>query len=254
MTTPPAQTSPAGPDGALRRSKKQKTAGEYPGQGDVKGDAASTGSAVVLSQADRGAHTRVTDGGLGLSSSRGYRIVRATRGVRTGAWYYEVQVARLGATGAARIGWTTAGAELQGPVGADRFGFAYRSLEGSKVHAGMREPYGAAWSEGDVIGCLISLPAIQTGKSSSYLGWVLINFSFLQGKSWDNFCLSRQSHRCNDDRTFLVLSLLRGSLDDRHILPIEFEHPLLLLLLLLRGVKTMVYASLNNMQCEEQII
>lgn len=172
MTTAVVSSASPGADGLVRRTKKQKTAGDYSlGVHEPNGEpgpAAGTTTAVLLSQADRATHARITEGGLGLSSSRGYRTVRATRGVRSGAWYYEVEVTRLGPTGAARIGWTTAGAELQGPVGADRFGFAYRSLEGSKVHAGMREPYGAAWGEGCTIGCLIHLPptipALNAGK------------------------------------------------------------------------------------------
>ena len=42
--------------------------------------------------------------------------VRATHGAQEGTWYYEVTVARLGATGHARLGWATRKAELQAPV------------------------------------------------------------------------------------------------------------------------------------------
>jgi len=43
-------------------------------------------------------------------------------------------------------------------VGYDEFSFGYRDLEGSKVHKALREDYGKAYKEGDVIGCFIHMP------------------------------------------------------------------------------------------------
>ncbi|KFM27687.1 Set1/Ash2 histone methyltransferase complex subunit ASH2 [Auxenochlorella protothecoides] len=121
---------------------------------------------VKLSPTDRAPQTSITND-LTLSSSRGYRTVRATHGVSSGAWYYEVTVESLGQTGAARIGWATAVAELQGPVGGDAKGYSYRSLEGSKVHAGVRADYGSAWGERDVIGCLLVLPPPPASRTEA---------------------------------------------------------------------------------------
>jgi Set1/Ash2 histone methyltransferase complex subunit ASH2 len=102
---------------------------------------------------------------LTVTSSLGYRSIRATTGVCEGTWYFEVKINSLGPTGAARIGWSVSKAELQAPVGADIHGYGYRSLEGSAVHAGVRRPFGttskdfaAEYGEGDVIGCIIHLP------------------------------------------------------------------------------------------------
>ena len=36
---------------------------------------------------------------------------------------------------------------MQAPVGNDDFSFGYRDLEGSKVHKGLREEYGAPYRE-----------------------------------------------------------------------------------------------------------
>ena len=44
-------------------------------------------------------------------------------------------------------------------MGFDAHGYGYRDLEGSKVHQGRREPYGASFAEGDVVGMLIHMPA-----------------------------------------------------------------------------------------------
>lgn len=145
---------------AQRRSKKQRAGSEAeasePSHSLPAG--APRPATVLLRAPERDQHAVISGGGLALASSHGYRSVQATHGVHAGAWYFEVQVRHLGSSGAARIGWATAAAEQQGPVGGDRFGYAYRSLEGLKVHRGVREPYGAGWGEGDVVGCLIHLP------------------------------------------------------------------------------------------------
>lgn len=46
----------------------------------------------------------------------------------------------------------------QAPVGYDEHSFGYRDLEGAKVHKALREAYGKAYKEGDVIGCFIHMP------------------------------------------------------------------------------------------------
>lgn len=61
---------------------------------------------------------------------------RATHGASAGTWYYEVTVDALGKSGAARLGWAQRDADVQAPVGASPYCYAYRSLEGSKVCVG----------------------------------------------------------------------------------------------------------------------
>ncbi|KDD75176.1 hypothetical protein H632_c826p0, partial [Helicosporidium sp. ATCC 50920] len=81
-------------------------------------------------------------------------------GVASGTWYFEVGLEALPPSGAVRVGWAAASSELHGPVGQDARGYAYRSLEGHSVHASRRSEYGAAFGLGDVVGCLIHLPAL----------------------------------------------------------------------------------------------
>ncbi len=79
----------------------------------------------------------------------------------------------LGATGHARLGWCTQRAELQAPVGFDAHGFCYRDLEGSKVHRGLREPYGKPYGAGDVVSHLferVLSPLDDQGGSCVWCG------------------------------------------------------------------------------------
>ena len=86
-------------------------------------------------------------------------MVRATRGVEEGSWYFEIKVVRLGETGHTRLGWSTEKGDLQAPVGYDGNSFGYRDIDGSKVHKALREKYGEeGYKEGDVIGFYINLP------------------------------------------------------------------------------------------------
>ncbi|ONM27335.1 Protein TRAUCO [Zea mays] len=86
-------------------------------------------------------------------------MVRATRGVAAGAWYFEVKVVHLGPTGHTRLGWATNKADLQTPVGFDAYGFGYRDVDGAKVTKAWRDKYAdEGYGEGDVLGFYISLP------------------------------------------------------------------------------------------------
>lgn len=60
------------------------------------------------------------------SSEKGYRMVRATRGITEGAWYFEIIVKDLGKTGHTRLGWSTWKGDLQAPVGFDANSYAFR--------------------------------------------------------------------------------------------------------------------------------
>ena len=100
-------------------------------------------------------------------------MVRATRGVCEGAWYFEIKVVTLGETGHTRLGWSTEKGDLQAPVGYDGNSFGYRDIDGSKVHKALREKYGEeGYKEGDVIGFYINF------------------FSFGRKRNWDRNCVN----------------------------------------------------------------
>mmetsp|Transcript_34989 Transcript_34989/g.77830 ORF Transcript_34989/g.77830 Transcript_34989/m.77830 type:complete len:356 (+) Transcript_34989:227-1294(+) len=112
---------------------------------------------VQLSKTNKAAQLTLSEDRLSVTGHKGFRTARASHGAWTGTWYCEVKVSYLGKSGHVRLGWCTKKAELQAPVGFDQFGYAYRDLEGSKVHQGSREPYGQPFGEGDVVGMLIHL-------------------------------------------------------------------------------------------------
>ncbi|KAK9811769.1 hypothetical protein WJX72_009761 [[Myrmecia] bisecta] len=114
---------------------------------------------VTLSKFDKAPQATLSVDQMAVTSSKGYRMARATHGAYQGTWYFEITVTHLGETGHCRLGWSTGKGELQAPVGYDQHSFGYRDLEGSKVHRALREEYGNPYKEGDVVGCLLHMPA-----------------------------------------------------------------------------------------------
>ncbi|KAL5206166.1 hypothetical protein ABZP36_034375 [Zizania latifolia] len=114
---------------------------------------------VLLSRVFKSDTIEVSDDRLTSGSTKGYRMVRATRGVASGAWYFEVKVLRLGPSGHTRLGWATNNADIHAPVGYDVFGFGYRDMDGCKMHKALRTKYAdQGYGEGDVLGFYIRLP------------------------------------------------------------------------------------------------
>lgn len=113
---------------------------------------------VLLSKVEKAAHLRLSADRLSVTGDKGFKTARATHGYHCGTFYCEATVQQLGKSGHCRIGWTTKKSELNAPVGYDQFGLGYRDVDGSKVHRALREDYGSAYGEGDVIGLFIHLP------------------------------------------------------------------------------------------------
>lgn len=119
----------------------------------------SPANPICLSRVHKAEKVELSDDRLSAMSTKGYRMVRATRGVVDGDWYFEVRVVRTGASGHARLGWATESGDLQAPVGYDGSSYGYRDVDGCKIHRALREEYGKeGYGEGDVIGFRISLP------------------------------------------------------------------------------------------------
>ena len=59
---------------------------------------------------------------------------------------------------ATRIGWGQEYANLQSPLGYDKFGYSWRSRKGTKFHESHGKHFSDSYGEGDVLGFLIELP------------------------------------------------------------------------------------------------
>lgn len=141
-------------DSATKLSRYVPTLAAAPtSAADASGSAASRDPGRAPPAADASAHRD----SYVVSSSRGYSTSQSELRAATGAWYFEVVVARLGDAGHARVGWAERLAETDAPVGADASGYAYCDVDGEKVHAGRREPYGEAFVAGDVVGCYLEV-------------------------------------------------------------------------------------------------
>ena len=95
-----------------------------------KADAANAQSddVVQLSRTAKAPQITLQDDMLTAIGCKGYRMVRATHGVGSGSWYFEVRVNTPlnGEDGHTRLGWCTDMGELQAPVGYDHNSYAYR--------------------------------------------------------------------------------------------------------------------------------
>ncbi|CAB1104199.1 unnamed protein product [Ectocarpus sp. CCAP 1310/34] len=152
----PAPASAPGPT-----SKKKQKKGS---RGSSTGSQAYTppASGVVISRSAEDCAPQLTmphKDQLTVTGHKGFRMARATKGVSNGTWYWECTVLPPETTeGHCRLGWSLPAGKLQGPVGYDKFSYAYRDIAGSKVHDSLRsDNYGEPWGPGDVIGFLIKL-------------------------------------------------------------------------------------------------
>lgn len=68
---------------------------------------------------------------------------------------------------ATRIGWGQEYANLQAPLGYDKFGYSWRSRKGTKFHESSGKRYSEGYGELDTLGFLISLP--QDGSNLQYM-------------------------------------------------------------------------------------
>lgn len=89
---------------------------------------------VLLSMNDRASQLKISEDRLSITGEKGYCMVRANHGVSRGVWYYEIKITEMPDNSATRIGWAQELADLQTPLGYDKFGYAWRSRKGTKFH------------------------------------------------------------------------------------------------------------------------
>lgn len=174
---------------SLSRSKKKsssKSNGDAKGGQKVSSSSSAKASApkkpkekvefippsVALSARDRAPQLKLSHDQLQVSGvGGGFRMVRATHGVHSGAYYCEVEilppeVSRVDEHGVhtalpeshVRLGWSTRKGDLQAPLGHDIHGYSYRDTSGSKINNSTRDDdYGESFGPGDIIGLYLKM-------------------------------------------------------------------------------------------------
>ncbi|XP_043481338.1 set1/Ash2 histone methyltransferase complex subunit ASH2 [Leptopilina heterotoma] len=115
-------------------------------------------SAVLLALHDRAPQLRVSEDRLAVTGDKGYCMVRATHCVSRGKWYWEATIEEMPEGSAIRVGWGQEYANLQAPLGYDKFGYCWRSRKGTRFHESRGKHYSSGYGEGDTLGFLIILP------------------------------------------------------------------------------------------------
>lgn len=84
--------------------------------------------------------------------------------VTKGTWYWEATIEEMPEGSATRMGWGQDYANLQAPLGYDKFGYSWRSKKGTRFHESAGKRYSKGYGEGDTLGFMIVLPQYVTTK------------------------------------------------------------------------------------------
>lgn len=115
--------------------------------------------AVLLALHDRAPQLRTADDRLAVTGDKGYCLIRATHSVSRGVWYWECTIDDQPEGSHTRIGWCQQLANLQAPLGYDKFGYSWRSRKGTVFHESRGKHFSdCGFSEGDTLGIMIDLP------------------------------------------------------------------------------------------------
>uniref|UniRef100_A0A7N6B8Y6 Set1/Ash2 histone methyltransferase complex subunit ASH2 n=1 Tax=Anabas testudineus TaxID=64144 RepID=A0A7N6B8Y6_ANATE len=134
---------------------------------------------VLLALHDRAPQLKISDDRLTVTGEKGYSMVRASHGIRKGAWYFEVTVDDMPPETAARLGWSQPLGNLQAPLGYDKFSYSWRSKKGTRFHQSIGKHYSSGYGQGDTLGFYIDLPdGTETAKAlpDTYKDKALIKF------------------------------------------------------------------------------
>lgn len=123
-----------------------------------------TPETVLLALHDRAPQLTVSEDRCHVTGTKFYCTARATHSVSRGNWYFEAKVVEMPEGAAARIGWAQKNANMQAPLGFDKFGYSCRSRKGTKFHDSIGKHYSEGYGQGDILGCLIELPEEKAGE------------------------------------------------------------------------------------------
>lgn len=137
-------------------------------------------STVLLALHDRAPQLKISEDRLAVTGEKGYATVRATHGIKCqlsiktklnkiigvtkGTWYWEATIEEMPEGTATRMGWGQDYANLQAPLGYDKFGYSWRSRKGTRFHESAGKHYSPGYGEGDTLGFMIVLPQNSSTK------------------------------------------------------------------------------------------
>ncbi|KAJ1723893.1 transcription factor, contains a PHD finger motif [Coemansia erecta] len=142
-------------------------------------------------------------------NDKGYRMAKASHGVETGAWYFEVDVLQpVRPEFNLRIGWSQISGELNATCGYDVFSYSVRAKPSTRFHAAIGSHYGEEYGPGDTLGLLIYLPTLDDDEKQD-----LADRKWHPGEKYRRFIYSRpESQRpYNADSETPPLPVLSGS-------------------------------------------
>jgi ATP-dependent RNA helicase DDX1 len=141
----------------LREVELKESGGQAEGPYDVK-----------VSSFQKDAALSVSENGMSCSSSEPQKWIgaRASHGVRSGKYYFEVSIT---GTGVCRVGWSTTSAHLE--LGKDPYGYGFGGT-GMKSNDNKFEAYGEKFGDSDTIGCYLDWDerTISYSKNGTHLG------------------------------------------------------------------------------------
>lgn len=136
-----------------------------------------------------------------MTGEKGYCMVRANVGASRGNWFFEVRVDELPEGAAVRVGWAQELANLQAPLGYDRFGYSVRSRKGTCFHESRGRHFGPPFGKGDVIGLLVELPDARPRLPATHKERPLVKFkSFLYFETKDDPTAAQKLHKLTGSR------------------------------------------------------
>lgn len=158
-------------------------------------------SCVTLSPNDRANQLILSDDYLTVAGFEGYSVARGTHPVSHDTWYFEVKFLSQPDEAHIRIGWAQTPAVLQACLGYSKFSYSWRSKKGTIFHDARGRHYmNKSYKQGDLLGCLIQLPSIDSIVSQGF------SYSDVLPSSKKNCDVIRFRHRMffeekNDDLT-----------------------------------------------------
>lgn len=90
---------------------------------------------------------------VSMHCCKGYCSSKASHGVESGTWYFEVEIMK----GSIRVGWSQALAEIQAPVGYDEYGYGISNKQSKIFHCSRGYPVDCDLGRIERIGCLLTI-------------------------------------------------------------------------------------------------